>query len=65
MKNQKEAKLPEPKEVMNLREACVYLQVSQDTLYKYLAERKIPAFKLRNRWRFKKDLLDQWMEEQS
>jgi hypothetical protein len=28
-------------------------------------EQKIPAFKLGNRWRFKKSKLDQWMEEQS
>jgi len=25
----------------------------------------MPAFKLGNRWRFKKSKLDQWMEEQS
>jgi hypothetical protein len=28
-------------------------------------EQKIPAFKLGNRWRFKKSKLDQWMEEKS
>ncbi|MFY9979768.1 MAG: helix-turn-helix domain-containing protein [Candidatus Sulfotelmatobacter sp.] len=39
--------------------------VSRDTLYKYVGEQKIPAFKLGNRWRFKKSKLDQWMEEKS
>jgi len=29
----------------------------------YVGEQKIPAFKLGNRWRFKKSRLDQWMEE--
>ena len=53
------------KEVMTLREASQYLGISQDTLYKYLSENKIPAFKLGNRWRFKKDLLDRWMERKS
>ena len=53
------------KEVMTLREASQYLGISPDTLYKYLSESKIPAFKLGNRWRFKKSKLDQWMEEQS
>ncbi|HLQ78495.1 MAG TPA: helix-turn-helix domain-containing protein [Terriglobia bacterium] len=53
------------KEVMTLREASQYLGVSPDTLYKYLNEHKIPAFKLGNRWRFKKDLLDRWMEKVS
>jgi excisionase family DNA binding protein len=52
-------------EVMNIRQASQYLGVSPDTLYKYVNEQKIPAFKLGNRWRFKKSRLDQWMEEQS
>jgi excisionase family DNA binding protein len=53
------------KEVMTLREASQYLGISPDTLYKYLGEDKIPAFKLGNRWRFKKDLLDRWMDKKS
>ena len=52
-------------EVMNIRQASEYLGVSPDTLYKYLAENKIPAFKLGNRWKFKKALLDRWMESKS
>ena len=50
---------------MTLREASQYLGISPDTLYKYLSEDRIPAFKLGNRWRFKKDLLDRWMEKKS
>ena len=50
------------KEVMTLREASQYLGITPDTLYKYLSQKSIPAFKLGNRWRFKKDLLDRWME---
>ena len=53
------------REVMNIRQASQYLGVSPDTLYKYVNEEKIPAFKLGNRWRFKKSRLDQWMEEKS
>ena len=52
-------------EVMNIRQASEYLGVSPDTLYKYLSENKIPAFKLGNRWKFKKALLDRWMENKS
>ena len=55
-------KMERSKEVMTLREASQYLGISPDTLYKYLSEKSIPAFKLGNRWRFKKDLLDRWME---
>jgi excisionase family DNA binding protein len=52
-------------EVMNIRQASEYLGISPDTLYKYVSEERIPAFKLGNRWRFKKTILDQWMERQS
>ena len=55
-------KMDRVKEVMTLREASQYLGISPDTLYKYLSEKSIPAFKLGNRWRFKKDSLDRWME---
>ena len=57
--------MAESREVMNIRQASQYLGVSPDTLYKYVYEEKIPAFKLGNRWRFKKSRLDQWMEDKS
>jgi excisionase family DNA binding protein len=57
--------MEESPEVMNIREASEYLGISADTLYKYLAEEKIPGFKLGNRWKFKKSVLDRWMERQS
>jgi len=50
---------------MDIREASHYLGVSRETLYKYLNEEKIPAFKLGNRWKFKKTVLDRWMETAS
>jgi excisionase family DNA binding protein len=52
----------ESREVMNIREASRYLGVSPDTLYRYIYEDRIPAFKLGNRWKFKKTALDRWME---
>ena len=57
--------MTDSREVMNIRQASQYLGVSPDTLYKYVNEQKIPAFKLGNRWRFKKSKLDDWMEEKS
>ena len=57
--------MAESPEVMNIRQASQYLGVSPDTLYKYVYEEKIPAFKLGNRWKFKKTILDTWMERKS
>ena len=57
--------MADAREVMNIRQASQYLGVSPDTLYKYVSEEKIPAFKLGNRWKFKKTILDLWMERKS
>lgn len=53
------------REVMDIRQASDYLGISSDTLYKYASEGGVPAFKLGNRWRFKKSRLDEWMDQQS
>ena len=57
--------VPEIREVMDIRQASDYLGVSPDTLYKYASEGFVPAFKLGNRWRFKRSRLDEWMDRQS
>src|SRR5260370_22590977 len=50
------------REVMNIRQASQYLGVSPDTLYKYVTEEQIPAFKLGSRWNYRKMIMDQWMQ---
>jgi len=57
--------VPEVREVMDIRQASDYLGISSDTLYKYASEGFVPAFKLGNRWRFKRSRLDEWMDRQS
>ena len=53
------------REVMDIRQAADYLGISGDTLYRYASEGFVPAFKLGNRWRFRKSLLDNWMDVKS
>lgn len=55
---------PTPREIMDIRQCAEYLGISPDTLYKYATEGKVPAFKFGNRWRFKKSLVDEWIEKQ-
>ena len=57
--------VPEVREVMDIRQASEYLAISPDTLYKYASEGFVPAFKLGNRWRFKRSRLDEWMDRRS
>lgn len=59
------ARVTEMREVMDIRQASDYLGISPDTLYKYASDAFIPAFKLGNRWRFRRSRLDEWMDQQS
>lgn len=53
------------REVMDIRQAAEYLGISADTLYRYASEGIVPAFRLGNRWKFKRSLLDAWMVKMS
>lgn len=55
----------EVREVMDIRQAAHYLGISSDSLYRYAATGFIPAFRLGNRWRFRKSRLDEWMDRSS
>jgi excisionase family DNA binding protein len=50
---------------MSLRQASQYLGVSADTLYRYVTDGQVPAFKLGNRWKLRKTALDRWMERKT
>lgn len=54
----------EEKEVLTPKEAANYLRISQSSLYRYMRNKQIPCFKVGNRWRFKKSVLDKWIEKE-
>ncbi len=49
---------------ITVREVADYLQFSPDQIYRLAQQGKIPASRVGKRWRFKKEKLDQWMEQQ-
>ncbi len=51
-------------EILTLEEVADYLRLTPQTIYKWAQERKIPAVKLGKEWRFRKSILDQWIDEQ-
>lgn len=52
-------------EVMTLIEASTYLKVNKYTIYRLAQKGRIPAFKVGKIWRFKRDKMEVWMEENS
>jgi len=39
-----------------------YLKIDKFTVYRLVAQRKLPAFKVGNQWRFKKRMLEVWLK---
>lgn len=50
--------------IMTLDELSEYLLVPKPTLYRLLTQKKIPAFKVGNQWRFSVELIDNWLKSQ-
>ena len=59
------AQSAEVREVMDIRQAAAWLGISADSLYRYAATGFIPAFRIGNRWRFRRSKLEEWMDTQS
>jgi excisionase family DNA binding protein len=51
-------------EILTIEEVAEYLRLTPQTIYKWAQEKKIPAVKLGKEWRFRKTILDRWLDEQ-
>ena len=47
-------------DVMTVREVAGYLKVKDRTIYRLVAQKAIPGFKVGGSWRFRKSEIDQW-----
>jgi excisionase family DNA binding protein len=47
---------------MTTKEVARYLRVDQYTIYRLVTQKKIPAFKIGNQWRFKRSVLESWLK---
>ncbi|MGB2799487.1 MAG: response regulator [Dehalococcoidia bacterium] len=52
-------------DLMTVKEVAEYLKLNYMTVYKLAQKGRIPASKIGGNWRFKKDLLDEWIAKQS
>lgn len=51
-------------QIMTLREVAQYLGLHVMTVYKLTREGRVPAAKIGGQWRFKRDVLNDWLETQ-
>ncbi len=53
-----------PEEILTIREVADYLKITERTLYRLVQEGKLPAFKVGNSWRFRREDLERWISDQ-
>ncbi|MET0012591.1 MAG: helix-turn-helix domain-containing protein [Sedimenticola sp.] len=51
-------------EILTLKEVADYLKLAEKTAYRLAAEGKLPGFKVGGSWRFKREDMSAWIEEQ-
>lgn len=51
--------------MMTVKEVAQYLKLNPITVYRYAAQGKIPGFKVGSSWRFKKEILDEWVASEA
>lgn len=47
---------------LTVDDICKYLNVSNDTVYKWIDQKDMPAHKVGRRWMFKKEEVDEWIK---
>ena len=51
-------------QILTLKEVAAYLKLAEKTAYKLADAGKLPGFKVGGSWRFKREDIDRWIEEQ-
>ena len=47
--------------LLTVEQVAEYLNVDKFTVYRLLAQRKLPGFKVGNQWRFKLEIIEAWL----
>jgi excisionase family DNA binding protein len=47
--------------LLTTEQVAQYLKVDKFTVYRLVAQRKIPAFRVGNQWRFKMSMIEDWL----
>jgi excisionase family DNA binding protein len=49
--------------ILTVHEVAEYLRLSETKVYRLVKERRLPAVRIGKAWRFRKDLLDNWLSQ--
>jgi len=51
--------------LLTTEQVARYLRVDKLTLYRLVAQKKIPAFRVGSQWRFKRSVIEAWLMRNS
>ncbi|MBL4584246.1 MAG: helix-turn-helix domain-containing protein [Pseudomonadales bacterium] len=51
-------------EILTLKEVAEYLKLAEKTAYRLAQKGKLPGFKVGGSWRFKREDIESWIEQQ-
>ena len=57
--------MSEKQDIFTINELSEYLKIPKSTVYKLCQEGKIPGQKVGRHWRFRRETIDQWLDEKS
>ena len=47
---------------LSVDEIAAYLGIKRDTVYKWISEKQMPAYRMGRLWKFRKDEVDDWVK---
>ncbi|HEV8341778.1 MAG TPA: helix-turn-helix domain-containing protein [Candidatus Binatia bacterium] len=51
--------------LLTTEQVAHYLKVDKFTVYRLVTQKKLPAFKVGNQWRFKRKMIEAWLIKNS
>ena len=48
--------------LLTTEQVAEYLRIDKFTVYRLVTQKKMPAFKVGNQWRFKKSMIEAWLK---
>ena len=52
-----------PESLLTTEQVALYLKVDKFTIYRLVTQKKLPAFRVGSQWRFKRRILEQWLQK--
>jgi len=53
------------REILTVKQVAEYLQMNEHTIYRLARSGQIPSIKIVGQWRFKKEIIDKWITDES